>query len=153
MARAALIAAVATILTTGAGAAMQQHVFAGRWVANIERSRLDPKFAFKSAHLEISVTDDRVTLSSTMVGPDGAEQKGTETLVADGRETKGTLTPGVMHVANWVGLYVLAFTASRDNRNFALMTYEVSPDGKTLTARSSGMLEQVVVFEKVFEKK
>jgi hypothetical protein len=30
----------------------------------------------------------------------------------------------------------------------ALVTYDVSADGRTLTSRSSGMIEQVIVFER-----
>jgi hypothetical protein len=30
----------------------------------------------------------------------------------------------------------------------AVVTYEVSPDGNTLTSRSSGMVEQTIVFDR-----
>jgi hypothetical protein len=53
-----------------------------------------------------------------------------------------------VHVANWVGPHVLAFIARKGDRNIALVTYEVSPDGPTLTARTSGVIEQVVVFRR-----
>ena len=58
------------------------------------------------------------------------------------------LTTGVVHVANWVGSHVLALIAKKGNQNIALITYEVSTDGQTLTARTSGFIEQVVIFKR-----
>ena len=52
------------------------------------------------------------------------------------------------HVANWVGPNVLALISRKRNQNLALITYEVSADGQTLTARTSGLIEQVVVFKR-----
>jgi len=54
----------------------------------------------------------------------------------------------VVHVANWVGSHVLALIAKKGNQNIALITYEVSTDGQTLTARTSGFIEQVVIFKR-----
>ena len=71
-----------------------------------------------------------------------------ETLRADGTETAATQTTGVVHVANWVGSHVLALIAKKGNQNIALITYEVSTDGQTLTARTSGFIDQVVIFKR-----
>ena len=120
--------------------------FVGSWTANLAESRLDPRLPLKGASMKISVNGSSVTISSAVVLPSGETQEGTETLRADGTETAGTLTPGVAHVANWIGPHVLAFIAKKGNQNIALITYEVSSDGKTLTARTSGILDQVVVF-------
>ena len=108
-------------------------------------SRLDPKMPLKAADLTISVSGNVVTLTSSVILPSGATQRGTETLRADGTETAGTLTSGVVHVANWVGSHVLAFITRKGDQNIALITYEVSTDGQTLTARTSGLIEQVVM--------
>ena len=70
-----------------------------------------------------------------------------ETLRADGTETPAT-APGVVHVANWLGSHVLALITKQGNRNLALITYEVSADGQTLTTRTSGLVEQLVVFKR-----
>jgi hypothetical protein len=59
------------------------------------------------------------------------------------------VTPGAVHVANWVGSHVLALVTRKGNQNLALITYEVSADGQTLTARTSGLVEQVIVFKRV----
>ena len=58
------------------------------------------------------------------------------------------MAPGVVHVANWLGSHVLALITKQGNRNLALITYEVSADGQTLTTRTSGLVEQVVVFKR-----
>ena len=54
----------------------------------------------------------------------------------------------MVHVANWVGSNVLALVTKKGNQNIALITYEVSTDGQTLTVRTSGLIEQVVVFKR-----
>jgi hypothetical protein len=51
-------------------------------------------------------------------------------------------------VARWVGSHVLAAIAKKDGQVIALATYEVSADGKMSTSRNSGMLEQVIVFDR-----
>jgi hypothetical protein len=76
----------------------------------------------------------------------GHEQRAAETFRSDGTETPGTLTPGVTHVARFVGSHVLTTIANKNGEMFAMITYEVSADGKTLTSSGSGMLEQVIVF-------
>jgi hypothetical protein len=100
------------------------------------------------ADLTIGVSGNVVTLTSSIILPSGATHREKETLRADGTETAGTLTPGVVHVANWVGSHVLALIARKGNQNIALITYEVSTDGQTLTARTSGLVEQVVRFKR-----
>ena len=121
-------------------------LFVGNWVADLSKSRLDPKSQFKGATLTISVTADTVTLSSELVNASGQKQKGAETFRTDGTETAGTLTAGITHMARWVGPQVLATVANKGGDTVFVIIYQVSPDGRTLTARSSGLLEQVVVF-------
>jgi len=120
--------------------------FVGSWIADLTRSRLDPKAPFKGASLEIAVAGETVTLTSELVNESGQKQRGAETFLTDGTETPGTLTPGISHVARWVGPSVLATIANKGGNTVFLITYQVSADGKTLTARSSGLVEQVVVF-------
>lgn len=122
--------------------------FVGRWSADLSQSRLDPKLPLKGADITISVTGNVITLVSSVVMPSGETIQERETLRADGTETAGTLTTGVVHVANWVGSHVLALITKKGNQNIALITYEVSTDGQTLTARTSGLIEQVVIFKR-----
>jgi hypothetical protein len=89
-----------------------------------------------------------MTMSSQLVFMSGQEQRATETFRTDGTETRGTLTPGVTLVAKWLDPHVLASLAKKDGNVIAVVTYEVSSDGKTLTSRSSGMVEQTIVFDR-----
>ena len=122
--------------------------FVGDWVADLSQSRLDAKMPLKGVDLKIGVNGNIVTIASSLILPSGQTHSETETLRADGTETAGTLTPGVTHVANWVGPRVLALIARKGNQNIALITYDVSADGRTLTARTSGLVEQMVVFRR-----
>lgn len=122
--------------------------FTGSWSADLSQSRLDPKMPFKGIDITIGVTGNVITLASSLVLPSGKPMQERETLRADGTETAATQTPGVVHVANWVGSHVFALIARKGNQNIALITYEVSSDGQMLTARTSGLIEQVVIFKR-----
>jgi hypothetical protein len=121
--------------------------FIGSWSADLSQSRLDPKLPIKAADVTISVTGNVITLANSVVMPSGETIQERETLRADGTETAATTT-GVVHVANWVGSHVLALITKKGNQNLALITYEVSTNGQTLTTRTSGVVEQVVVFKR-----
>ena len=122
--------------------------FVGSWSADLSQSRLDPKMAIKGADVTISVTGNVITLANSVVMPSGETIQERETLRADGTETAATMTTGAVHVANWLGSHVLALITKKGNQNIALITYEVSTDGQTLTARTSGLVEQVVIFKR-----
>ena len=147
---------LATILTLGGAFLLptqhpeqqaEQNPFAGSWSADLSRSRLDPKLALKGADITFSVTGNDITLASSVVLPSGETIQERDTLRADGTET-AAVTPGAVHVANWVGSHVLALITKKGNRNLALITYEVSTDGQTLTARTSGVVDQVLIFKR-----
>ena len=121
--------------------------FVGSWSADLSRSRLDPKLALKGADITFSVTGNVITLASSVVLPSGETMQERDTLRADGTET-AAVTPGAVHVANWVGSHVLALITKKGNQNLALITYEVSTDGQTLTARTSGVVDQVLIFKR-----
>jgi len=122
--------------------------FAGSWSADLSRSRLDPRLPLKGADITISVSGNIVTIASSLVMPDGEAIRERETFRADGTETAATAITGVFHVANWVGPNVFALITKKGNQNIALITYEVSTDGQTLTARTSGVVEQVIIFKR-----
>ena len=125
-----------------------QSPFVGSWSADVSQSRFDPKMPFKGVDITISVTGNVITLASSLVLPSGETIRERETLRADGTETPATQTTGVVHVANWLGSHVLALITKKGNENIALITYQVSTDGQTLTARTSGLIEQVVIFKR-----
>lgn len=121
--------------------------FIGSWSADLSQSRLDPKMPIKGADVTISVSGNVITLTNSAVLPSGETIQEREILRADGTETAAS-TRGVVHVANWLGSHVLALITKKGNQNIALITYEVSPDGQTLTTRTSGLIEQVVIFKR-----
>jgi len=142
----ATILSMAGAFMLSAGQAVKSP-FAGSWSADLSQSRLDPKMRIKAADITISVSGDIITLANSVVMPSGETIQERETLRADGTETAAA-APGVVHVANWVGSHVLALITKKGNQNLAIITYEVSTDGQTLTTRTSGLIEQVVVFKR-----
>jgi hypothetical protein len=60
----------------------------------------------------------------------------------------------VVAVTRWVGSHLLETVAKKDGEAVSRGTYEVSSDGRTLTARVSGKdasgtdFEQVIVFDR-----
>ena len=121
---------------------------AGSWSADMSRSRLDPKMPFKEIDITIGVTGNVVTVASSLVMPNGAKMQERETFRADGTETAATQYKGVAHVANWIGPQVFALITKKGGEIVALITYQVSSDGQTLTARTSGPIDQTIVFKR-----
>jgi hypothetical protein len=136
------------IVTALAAQTADQSPFAGEWIANISESRLSPNLPLQSVALRIAIEGDRVTMSSRFVDPSWKEHQAAETFRTDGTETPGTLNPGVGLVARWLGTHVLATIAKKGDELVGIVTYEVSSDGKTLTLRSSGSVEHVILFDK-----
>jgi hypothetical protein len=121
---------------------------AGSWSADMSRSRLDPKMPFKEIDLTIGVTGNAITVRSSLVMPNGAKIQERETFRADGIEAAATQYQGVAHVANWIGPQVFALITKKGGEIIALITYQVSSDGQTLTARTFGPIDQTVVFKR-----
>lgn len=127
-----------------------KHPFVGTWTANLSRSKLHPNYQIQRATLQFEVAGDTVTVSSAVVLASGQEQRGAETFQTDGTERPGTLNPGIVLTAKWIGPSILETRAKKDGQEIGLVTYEVSADGKTLTAKSSGTiaLEQEIMFDR-----
>lgn len=119
---------------------------AGSWSSELSRSRLDPKMPFKEIEVTIGVTGSAVTVASSLVMPNGAKIQERETFRADGTETAATQYKGITHVANWIGPQVFALITKKEGEIVALITYQVSSDAQTLTVRTSGPIDQTVVF-------
>jgi hypothetical protein len=139
---------LAGLLTAVQARPAAPHPFAGEWVANLAQSKLSPDFKAQRVTLLVALAGDSIAMASIVVDPSGKEQRAAETFRTDGARTPGTLNPGVVLMAKWLGPQVLATIAEKDGQVAALVTYQVSPDGRTLTTRSSGTMEQVIVFER-----
>jgi hypothetical protein len=141
-------ALLAALLSAVQGSAAAQSPLVGSWTANLAKSKLHPGAEYQSVSLQISVSADTITMASEIVTTSGQTQRAAETFRTDGKETPGTLTPAVALMAKWLGPDVLASVARKNGETFVLVIYQVSTDGRTLTSRSSGAIEQTVVFER-----
>lgn len=128
--------------------------FSGTWVANIEKSKRHPNHQFQSATMEFTVAGNTVTLKHGGVNAGGQQESATVVLQADGREHPIPDAPGVTVVTRWVGPRVLHTIGKSAGTQVGEQTYEVSTDGKTLTAKVSGVdasgarFDQVIVFDR-----
>lgn len=126
----------------------------GTWVANIEKSKRHPNHQFQSATMEFTVAGNTVTLKHGGVNAGGQQESGTVVLQADGQEHPIPEAPGVTVVTRWVGPRVLHTIGKSAGAQVGEQTYEVSTDGKTLTAKVSGVdgsgahFDQVIVFDR-----
>ena len=130
-------------------------VFIGTWIANIEKSRRHSNHQFESATLSFDVSGDVVTLIHSGVNAAGKQESGTTVLCSDGQDhAVSPQAPGVVVATRWRGANVLETVAKKDGQVVGDGTYEVSSDGKTLTATVAGIdgagarFEQVIVFDR-----
>ena len=141
-----LLALLVPAMSAGQAPAVRENRFVGGWVMDVSKSRLSPKLPIDSATLQIAVSGNTISMSGTMVIA-GKEIKRAETFRSDGTETPATIT-GITLAAQWVGPSVLATVGMKGDQLLALDTYEVSADGKTLTVRTSGSIEHVLVMDR-----
>ena len=128
--------------------------FAGTWVANIAKSKRHPNHQFQSATMEFAVDGNTVTLRHGGVNAGGRQESGTVVLEADGKEHPVPEAPGITVVTRWVGPRVLQTVGKSAGAQVGEQTYEVSADGKTLSAKVAGVdagggrFDQVIVFDR-----
>lgn len=132
----------------------QESPFAGTWIANIEKSKRHSNHQFQSATMEIAVSANTVSLTYRGVNAGGKEESGTTVLEADGQEHPVPGQPGLVVVTRWSGPRLLQTVAKIGGKTAGESSYEVSAEGKTLTATVSGTdasgsrFEQVIVFDR-----
>jgi hypothetical protein len=126
----------------------------GTWVANLEKSQRDPNHQFHGATMEFVVDGETVTLTYGGVNAGGQPESSTIVLQADGREHAVPGQAGISVVTRWTTPRLLHTVAKSGGTRVGEQSYEVSPDGTTLTARVSGIdssgrrFEQVIVFDR-----
>ena len=130
-------------------------VFIGTWIANIEKSRRHANHQFQGATLSFDIVGDLVTLTHGGINASGKQESGTTVLRADGQDhAVSPLAPGVVVATRWRDASVLETVARKDGQVVGDGRYEVSSDGKTLTATVAGTdgagarFEQVIVFDR-----
>jgi hypothetical protein len=132
----------------------EQSPFVGSWEANLAKSTRDANHQFERATLEFAVAGNTVTITHGGVDASGRRESGVTTLKADGKEHPFPGAPGVMHITRWLGSHVLETVGKKGDQTTGRGTYEVSADGRTLTATVSGIdasgkkFEQVIVFDR-----
>ena len=140
--------------TSGVDTKTKGNPLAGTWKANLSKSQRHPNHLFESMTLHFEITDDSVSLTYTGVNMMGEQESGTRNLHADGKEYPISEAPGVVEVTKWAGSRTLETVAKKDGKVIGQGTYEVSSDGKTLTAKVKGIdgtgveFEQVIVFDR-----
>ena len=128
--------------------------FAGKWRANLSKSKRDPNHLFKSLTLRFEISEDVVSVTYAGVNMSGSEESGTTKLYPDGKEHPIAEAPGIVQVSRWVGPRLLESVGKKDGKVVGQSTYEISSDGNTLTATIKGIdgsgstFEQVIVFDR-----
>lgn len=104
--------------------------------------------------MRFEVSAEVVSLIYIGVNMSGKEESGTSKLYPDGKEHSMPEAPGVAVISRWLGPRSLETIAKRDGKVIGHSTYEVSEDGKTLTAKLQGRdasgaeFEQTIVFDR-----
>jgi hypothetical protein len=134
---AAFLFALLPVLQAGSPGA--ESPFVGTWTASLSKLKVDPNHQLQSASLQFAVAGDTVRIADGVVDASGAEEgHGATTFQTDDKEHPSEQAPGVVVVARWVSSHILETIAKRDGQVVGRGTYEVSADGRTLTARVSG---------------
>jgi hypothetical protein len=79
----------------------------------------------------------------------GVEEKATTSFHPDGREHPLDGLPGAAEVSRWASQRILESVARKDGKMIGQSTFEVSSDGKTLTATITGTDASGAFFEQV----
>ncbi|SRR6266404_6491152 len=140
---------VLVALAGPAALSQQKNPLAGTWQANISKSQRHPNHLFKSATLRFEVSDDVVSMIYTGVNMSGVEESGTFKIHPDGKQHPIPDAPGLVEVSRWAGPRLLDTVASQSGKVVGHSSYEVSEDGKTLTAKISGTDASGAEFEQV----
>lgn len=149
-----IVSTLALVVASSIAAASQVSPLAGTWTANLEKSARHENHQFKSATMTFEVSPDLVVLTYSGINMAGKEEQSTRRLHPDGIERPIDQAPGFVESAKWKGTNVLEVAARKDGNLVGYSEYEVSVDGKTLTATVKGVdargrdFAQVIVFDR-----
>ena len=116
---------------------------AGRWIADIARSRRNEANLFRRATLDVSVSGQTITIAHDAIDALGREDLGLNTIVADGIER--VHDHGHRMTVRWADPRTLEVMTRHAELPAKGATYEVSPDGRTLIVST---VDQRLVFER-----
>jgi acyl-CoA synthetase (NDP forming) len=129
------------------------HPLHGNWIADVAKSARHANHQFQNATMRLDVDADVVVLSYQGVNASGKQESSTQTIRADGQEHSVPGAPGIV-VISTLEARRLESSAKRDGVALGRGTYEVSEDGRTLTATVAGIdasgkpFDQVIVFDR-----
>ena len=135
-------------------AAAADDPFLGSWHANLSKSKPDPNHRLQKATLRFEREGDIVWLTSSGVNAAGKEVSQKTALRPDGKEYAVPAAPGIMLVTSRPDPRIIEMVGRKDGRAISRATYEVSRDGKTLTAKVGGVddksrpLDHYLVFDR-----
>ena len=129
--------------------------FAGTWTANISKSQRHQNHLFQSAALTFDVSDQAISLTHSGVNANGESESGTQILYPDGKERAvSEQMPDIVVITEWLSPTILSSVARKNDAVLGQGTYEVSADGKELTATVAGLdasgkpFDQIIVFDR-----
>ena len=128
--------------------------FVGTWAVDRSPSRQQPDAPFDRTTLQVAVLDDTVTITDVVWDASGREERGVNTIHADGQVHPSEHGYGLR--AGWRGAHVLEIVVTKDDQEVSRVTYAVSRDGTTLTVSASAAahagypaVERLSVFNRV----
>ena len=117
--------------------------FAGRWIADMERSKRHPANQFRSATIVFTVEGNTVNIADQFVDEAGKAVRNRNTIHADG--VARAMDGGFALTATWLARNDLETVATKDGEEVGRGRYTVSEDGRQLTIVSS---DQVIVLDR-----
>ena len=117
--------------------------FAGTWVVNLPKSMKHPDNAFQRATMHFDVDGNRITITDVVIDAAGDEVRTTNTIHADGVEYPQAY--GYAMTSKWRDPRAIDWEATKNGQLEGRGSYEVSPDGKTLTLTAA---DRVFVFDR-----
>ena len=128
--------------------------FVGTWAGDRSHSRQRAGTPFTRATLRFALLDETVTITDVVEDTSGRQERGVNTIHADGHEHPSEHGYGV--TARWHSAHVLEIVTTRDDQEVSRVTYSVSRDGKTLTVSATAAahagypaVERLNVFNRV----
>jgi hypothetical protein len=129
------------------------HALTGMWIANVEESRRDPNHQFSHATMRFEVVGDLVTLTYGGINASGRHEQERRTIDADGHSHAVPEASGIVTIST-LDARELETVGLANGTEVGRARYEVSEDGRTMTATVSGIdangktFDQVIVFDR-----
>jgi hypothetical protein len=117
------------------------------------KSQRDPRHQFSRATMRFEVVGDQVTLTYGGINASGRQEQGVQTIHADGHPHDVPEASGIVTIST-LDARELKTVGLANGTQVGRATYEVSTDGRTMTATVSGVdangkaFDQVIMFDR-----